>query len=137
MRVFRIVLGAAGLVAVGFGLWSMREFDVAQLRSAFVWLAGGVVAHDFVLAPIVVALGVVAARVAPARVRTPLVVAFVLWGSLTLVALPALSGPGVRADNPTLLDRPYVAAWLALSAIAVACVLAYALVRRDRRGGRS
>lgn len=133
MRALRIVLGAAGVAAVCFGVWTMRDSEGAELRSALAWLAGVVVAHDFVLAPFVVVLGVVVTRVVPVTWRTPGIVAFVLWGSLTLIALPALSGLGARPDNPSLLDRPYVTAWLVLSAAAIVAVPAYAALRgRDR-----
>ena len=132
MKALRGVLVIAGIAMVGFGLWSMREFELAQLTSAFGWLAGGVVVHDFVLAPIVVGLGVVLFRLLPVRMRTPLVVAFVLWGSLTLIALPAMSGLGVRPDNPTLLDRSYVTAWAVLSGVTAVAVAAYAWLRRAR-----
>lgn len=134
IRVVRAALAVAGLAAVCFGVWSMRDFDAMRLRSVLAWLGGVVVVHDAVLAPVVTVLGVVATRVVPAGWRTPLTVAFILWGSLTLVALPALSGLGERPDNPTLLDRPYVAAWLVLSMVAVAAVPAYVGLRRgDRR----
>lgn len=134
IRVVRLLLMAAGLAGIAFGLWSMREFEIAQLRSAVVWLVGGVIAHDLVLAPIVVAAGVLVARVVPADVRTPLTVGLVLWGSLTLIAVPALSGLGMRPDNPTLLDRAYLPAWLLLSALIAAAVPAYVGLRRGRRG---
>ena len=134
MRVVRGLLVVTGVVAIAFGLWSMREFEIGQVRSAVVWLVGGVVAHDLVLAPVVVVLGVVTGRIAPGRWRVPLVVVFVVWGSLTLIVLPALSGLGVRPDNPSLLDRAYLPAWLLLSVLAALAVPAYAWLRRaDRR----
>lgn len=133
IRLVRVALVVAGVAAVCFGVWSMRDFGVERSWSALVWLGGVVVVHDAVLAPVVTVLGVVAWRIAPARSRTPLAVAFVLWGSLTLIALPALSGLGVRPDNPSLLDRPYLAAWLVFSAVAVASVPAYAWLRRGDR----
>ena len=131
IRAVRVALVVAGLAGIAFGLWSMREFEFVQLRSAAVWLVGGVIAHDLVLAPIVALLGAVTWRIAPARWRTPVVVVFVLWGSLTLVALPVLSGLGARPDNPSLLDRPYLPAWLLLSALAALAVPVYVWLRRD------
>ena len=132
MTVLRALLVAAGVAAIGFGLWHWRDLELEKLVSTLVWLAGSVVAHDLVLAPVVVVLGVVAARLVPRRWRTPLAVGFVLWGTLTLVALPALSGMGERPDNPTLLDRPYATAWWAGTALVVLCVLAYGLLTRRR-----
>lgn len=132
VRAIRVLLVAAGIAAIGFGLWHWRDIDPEKLTSTLVWMAGVVVAHDLVLAPLVVALGVVAARLVPQRWRTPLAVGFVLWGTLTLIALPVLSGMGERPDNPTLLDRPYATAWWAGTALVVLCVLAYGLLRRER-----
>ena len=43
----------------------MRDFTREQLTSEAFWLAGGVVLHDAVLAPVVVALGYAASRVLP------------------------------------------------------------------------
>lgn len=133
MRALRGMLGVAGAVAIGFGVWSMRDFEFEQLWSMIAWLIGGVVVHDFVLAPVVVVVGVTIARVVPGDVRTPLAVGLVLWGTLTLIALPALSGLGVRSDNPSLLDRPYLAAWLLCTALTAVVVSAYVWLRR---GGR-
>lgn len=130
--VLRTLLGAAGVAAIGFGLWHALDFEPAQLVSAAVWLAGAVVVHDFVLSPVVVLIGALLARSVPADWRTPSAVAFVIWGSLTLIALPVLSGLGERPDNPSLLDRPYAAAWWGGTALVVLVVLAYGLLARRR-----
>lgn len=128
----RFALGAAGIAAIGFGLLAARDIEFAKLVSAAVWLAGVVVAHDFVLSPFVVVLGVLALRWVPGAWRVPLVVGFVLWGSLTLIALPALSGLGVRPDSPSLLDRPYRTTWLIGTALVVLAVLVAGALRRKR-----
>lgn len=128
----RMLLGVAGVAAIVFGLWHALGFEPEKLISAAVWLAGVVVLHDFVLSPVLAALGLAAGRVVPRRWRTPLVVAFVGWGAVTLIALPAMTGLGVRPDNPSLLDRPYVTTWWAGTALVVLCVLAYGLLCRPR-----
>ena len=61
-------------------------------------------------------------RVLPAPWRAPAVIALVVWGTLTVAAVPVLTRAGARADNATLLDRPYVATWWAISAIVVVLV---------------
>jgi hypothetical protein len=103
-----------------------------------VWLAGGVVLHDLVLAPLVVLLGVALARVLPGAARGPVVVGAVVLGSVTLLAVPVLGRFGARPDNPTLLDRPYWAGWSLLAALtAVAVATGVAVVRsRQRRRSR-
>ena len=92
------------------------------------WLAAGVLLHDVVLSLAVVAVGAVVTRLLPVPVRLPAVVALVVVGSLTLVAVPVLGRFGAKADNPTLLDRPYLGSWLVL--------LVLTRGRGRRRGGR-
>lgn len=128
----RGLLGAAGVAAIGFGLWHVLDFEPGRLVSAALWLAGAVLLHDLVFSPVVVLLGVLLTRVVPAVWRTAVVVAFVLWGSLTLIALPVLSRLGERPDNPSLLDRPYAAAWWGGTALVVLAVLASGLLARRR-----
>jgi protein-S-isoprenylcysteine O-methyltransferase Ste14 len=96
------------------------------------WLAGGVLGHDALLSPIVVVLGVMATRLAPSAARAPLAVALIVWGSITLVAVPVLGRFGALSDNPTLLDRPYQTSWLVLTGLVVAAVAATSLVRARR-----
>ena len=81
MRAVRALLVLAG---VGFGLWGlwlMREFTSERLVSAGIWLGGGIVLHDAVLAPLTVAIGVAGGRGALLQVAAmvpPLVVFAVL-----------------------------------------------------------
>ena len=61
MRGLRFAVGALGIAAGLYGAWSLREVDWSDWPSLLAYLVGGVVAHDFLLAPIVVAIGVLAA----------------------------------------------------------------------------
>jgi hypothetical protein len=92
-----------------------------------------VVLHDAVLSLAVLAVGAVVLPVLPQAAKAPAVVAFVVLGSATLFAVPVLGGFGVRADNPTLLDRSYWAGWLALAALLLAAVLLATFVGSRRR----
>jgi hypothetical protein len=130
----RLLLGALGLVAGLYGAWLLlSRQDRDQQTNAAVWLVSGVVLHDFVLAPVVLVLVVVGARVIPAAARAPAVVGLVVLGTVTMVAIPVLGGFGERSDNPTLLDRDYVVGWLVLAGLVVATVLLATLVRSRRR----
>lgn len=129
MRAARLCLGALGLAATAYGLVLLVGLGTEQVAAVVVWVGGGVVAHDALLAPLVVALGVLAAVRAPSWWRTPLVWALVVLGPLTLVAVPVLGRFGAKEDNPTLLDRPY---WLGY-ALVVLVVLALAAVSARRR----
>ena len=64
--------------------------------------------HDAVLAPVVVALGVVAARALPQQHRAVAAIAFLVWGTLTLAVANVLSGVGGKPGMDSLLHRPYV-----------------------------
>ena len=128
----RIVLIACGVLAAAYGARTLLGEDPRDLLDAALWLAGAVVVHDFVLAPSVI-LGALALRHwLPPTWRTPLVVLAIVLGSLTLVAVPVLGRFGARPDNPSLLDRPYVAGWLALLALGLLAVAGHVLAQRVR-----
>ena len=133
----RWVIGATGVVIGAFGAWFLfSRQDLDQLISAGEWLVAGVILHDGVIAMITIALGALAVRLVPAPARAPLVVAFVVLGSVTLLAVPVLGRFGARTDNPTLLDRDYTAGWLVLAGITLVAVVVATLVRsRSSRGG--
>ena len=121
------------LTGIGFGLWGlwlMRDFTRQQLTSEGFWLAGGVVLHDAVLAPVVVAIGFVASRVLPGHFRSSTATAFLLWGTLTIAFLPTLSGKGGKVGNHTILGKPYVLSWLILTAVLIVGAVVAARLRR-------
>lgn len=130
MRAVRAVLVAGGFAMGLWGLWLMRDFRFDQLLSAVVWLAGGVVAHDGILAPVVVAIGVVLARFTPRHVRKPMTVGLILWGTVTVAVANVLSGQGGKPDNDTILNRPYVATWLVMTLVVFAGFATYSAVSR-------
>ena len=129
MRVARLGLGAVGLAALAWGLLLVGGLG-SQLVAVLVWLAGGIVVHDGLLAPVVIGLGLLAAARAPSWLRVPLIGLLVVLGPLTLVAVPVLGRFGARYDNPTLLDRPYWAGYLAVVVLAVVAAGAVAARRR-------
>jgi hypothetical protein len=130
MRAVRALLLTAGVACGLWGLWLMRDFTREQLTSEAFWLAGGVVLHDAVLAPVVVALGYVASKVLPAHWRSSTATAFVVWGTLTVAFLPVLSGEGGKPGNDTILGKPYVLSWVVLTLVLVAYAALAALWRR-------
>ncbi|WP_406398336.1 hypothetical protein OH805_05215 [Streptomyces sp. NBC_00879] len=110
----RIVTGALGLALMTVG--AVLLLTGGQLKDVALWLAGAIVLHDGIVAPLVLGVGLLLAAV-PARgtVRGALIVA----GCLTAVALPVLLRPGTP-KNPTVLPLDYVRNWLlALAAVAV------------------
>ena len=121
----RLAIGAVGLLAGLYGaylLLSRQDHD--QLLSAAIWLGAGVVLHDFVLAPLVLGVVFVGARLVPAGLRAPAVAGLVVLGTATLFALPVLGRFGERPDNPSLLNRHYGIGWLVLAGLVLLAVAA-------------
>ncbi len=132
MRAVRWALGGFGLAAGGYAGWLLtRRPD--DLLAVLAWLAGGVIAHDLVLAPLVLGVCLLGSRLLPARAHAGAVLALAVFGSITLVAIPVLVGFGAKADNPTLLDRNYLLGWMSIGALTLAASVVVAF--RDRRGG--
>ncbi|WP_299443998.1 hypothetical protein [uncultured Phycicoccus sp.] len=131
MKAARIALGGAGAAALAWGLLLLAGLG-PQVLAVAVWAVGGIVGHDAVIAPLVVVVGALAAARVPGWLRPVLVGLLVVLGPLTLVAVPVLGRFGARVDNPTLLDRPYWAGYLAVVALALVVTAALALRRRPR-----
>lgn len=136
MRTVRLAVAAAGLALALVGVRALFVLGWDNFRATVVWLAVGVAAHDAVLAPITVGLGLLTVRLLPAFAKAPLVVAFVVFGSLTVLAVPVLGRFGARPDNPTLLDRDYGTAWWGLAIVVLLAVVVASLVERRRTNGK-
>ena len=104
-----------------------------RLTSTALWLGGGIVLHDFVLAPLVVVIGVIAVRVVPDRHRAVAAVAFLVWGAVTVAVANVLSGQGGKPGMDSLLNRPYLTSWLVLTAVAVGAAMVAGVIRTRRR----
>ena len=130
----RLLLGALGVAVATYGGWLLLQEDLSDLVDTAVWLAGGVVLHDFLLVPLTLLLGVALIRLMPANLRAPVAGGLVVLGTVTLMAVPVLGGWGANADNPTILDRNYTAGWLVVAGVTMLVVV---LTIALRRGGRS
>ena len=126
----RVALIGLGVALMLYGAWLvLSRQDPGQWLEVGLWLGAGVVIHDAVISGLVIGACLLGSRLLPAPWRAPAAVALVVWGAMTLAAVPVLSGLGVRADNPTLLDRPYVATWWVITALVVLVVAAAGFVR--------
>lgn len=138
MTALRLLLGLSGLAALAYGALVLLDVGMQNLLDTALWLIGGVLLHDAVLAPLTIGLGVLLAallrsRPSPRRAG-PFVGAAVVLATVTMVAVPVLGRFGARPDNPTLLDRPYVLGWLVLAALTLLGATATVAVR-DRVDG--
>ena len=129
MIAIRTTLVLAG-VAVGcygaFLLWG----NPSVVRIV-VWAVLAAVVHDFVFAPLCAAAGLAGRTLIPARWRPPVAVAALCSVVLALLAVPVYAKPGLRLDNPTVLDRDYaVGLWIAIAAVWVCVPLYYLAARR-------
>ncbi len=90
MRV-RVGLGAVG-VAIGLvGVWAfLTGVPSRQWLGVFVWMGGVVAAHDAVIAPAAVVLGLVVFAKLPRRSRGPLRVVALAAASVALIGVPLL-----------------------------------------------
>lgn len=132
----RGVLIALGSALILYGAWLvLSRQDPGQWLEVGIWLGAGVVAHDAVISGLVIGVCLLGSRLLPTPWRAPAVIALVVWGGVTITAIPVLTGLGVRADNPTLLDRPYVATWWVISALVVVAVAAAGFVRSRAHAG--
>jgi hypothetical protein len=134
--VARGLLGGLGVALGAYGAWlALTRQDAGQLVEIAVWLAAGVLLHDVVIAGVVLAAAALGRRFLPGPWRAPATLALVVWGGVTLMAVPVLGRFGARADNPTLLDRPYLGAWAALKVATLLVVAVGGLVRARRGAG--
>ncbi len=104
-----------------------RAFNVAT------WLGGGLLLHDLVLVPIVLALVWIVGRIAPAFVRAPLRVGILASALIIAIAWPALRGYGDRTDNPTVHPLDYGSSVLTALAIVWSVVVLWSLLAFLRR----
>jgi hypothetical protein len=123
-----LALGGAALGLYGVSLlWDNPGEVIVRIAC---WAAAGVVLHDFVFAPLCVALGFAGRRLIPRAWWAPIAVAALCSVVLALLAIPVFSRPGAHLDNPTVLDRNYpLGLWLSI-AVVWQCLLLYLIVVR-------
>ena len=133
MRAARLLVAGLGVVVAAYGVvLTLTRLEPGQLLELGVWLAAGVLVHDVLVAGTVLLAASVGGRVLPAASRAPAALALVVWGSVTVMAVPVLGRFGARPDNPTLLDRPYLPAWAAATVLTVLVVSVGGLVAARR-----
>ena len=129
MKALRLLLGATGVVLIVVGAVFLSGDRFGDLVGVGAWLAGGVVAHDAVIGPLVIVVGALGVPLLPSAFRAPVVVGLVVLMTVTLMAVPVIGRFGAKADDHGLLNRPYVALWLVFAALVVVAVVIASWVR--------
>lgn len=127
-----LVPGLAAVAYGAYGLWT--SLSSAALQSWAVWMVGGALLHDLVVAPVWIGLGWLAARVLPRPARAPVVVGAAVSASVALVALPFVLGFGGDEGDTSFLPRDYglTLAVVVGSVLAASAVWAAVRVQRAR-----
>lgn len=122
----------AGGAILAFGVAGFaRNHAQTMPGNALRFLFGALVAHDLVWAWLVAAVGAVLVRAIPARIRPTVMAALATSAVLVLISVPALTGEGRLANNPSILPRD---AWAGLAeALAVTWLIAAVLAVRAWR----
>ena len=100
------------------------------------FLLGGALAHDLVLAPVVLLTGVALARSVRGRWRAPIQAALFISGALLLFAFPELRGYGRALHNPTSLPHNYRANLMLMAGAVAGGTAAVAALSASRRRPR-
>jgi hypothetical protein len=125
------VVGLACTV-VGFRSLLVESGDTHPTATA-AWVVALAVAHDLLVVPVVLAIGVAVKRLSPPGVRAPIETGLLVSGSLALIAWPLVRGYGRLPDNPSILPRDYGAGLVAILILVWVATLALALLGRRRR----
>ena len=97
------------------------------------FLVGGALAHDLVLAPLVLLAGTALARTVKGRWRAPVQTALFISGTLLLFTYPALRGYARVLHNPTSLPYDYATNLALVVGAVLAGTAAVAIVSASRR----
>lgn len=125
-------------VGVPIVAWGVR--DSARLAGRVCpgdllrWSGGLLLAHDLVLVPLVLAVGLGLRRVVPEVAWPPIRWALATTGVLALVGWPYVRGYGRTPANPTVLDRSYGTGIVVAVALTWAAAAAWTAIRVQVRG---
>jgi len=131
-RIFWVGL-ALGTLPMAWGLWLYLEAapDLRRRLDLAKWLVGLDLAHDLVLAPLVVGLGYAVTRVVPPRARAAVQAALIATGMVLLVGWLPLVGSS-ETDNPTIQPLDYGPSIATVVAVIWVTVLLVTFLRARR-----
>jgi hypothetical protein len=135
---WRIPLVGAGVALAGYGLFRLAaQPGSSQPQSLIVWLIGGVVLHDGIIAPITIGTGWLLARWIRPRERRFVQFALVWSGLVAVIAIPLIALRGSQPVGKALEEQNYGAHLAVLvGGIAAVVALAYVMIAVRRRCGQ-
>jgi hypothetical protein len=122
-------------MAVG-AWWALTERPDTHPFELARWVVASDLAHDLLVAPVVVAVGWLAGRLLPRPLRAPVRWAMATTAILCLVAWPYVRGYGRNPTVPSLLDRNYATGLAAYVGAVWAAAAAWAVVASLRARAR-
>ena len=129
------VIGSAIMVfgAVGVVLNKSKTHPVGTV----IYYTGAAVAHDALIAPAAILVGLVVRAVVPHAYRAAVRGGLIVSGVLALVSLPLVIGKGKQADNPSHVPLPYgrnllICLAVVWGVVALLCLVRLARGRRER-----
>ncbi len=133
MRNYRIAIGVAGGMLLGFGVFRLvTQLDTSDLVALVLWLIAAVALHDGLIAPLTVGTGVALTRVPP-RARRYLQGGLVVAALITVIAIPLIARQGTQPPPKAILLRDYAANLSLLLGMTIAVALVLYFVRRVGR----
>ncbi|GIF16628.1 hypothetical protein [Actinoplanes teichomyceticus] len=133
----RRVLVASGLLIMAYALVGAVADGQVDLLGVLVFGVAVLLLHDAVFVPLLLAGGALIRRLVPVRWQTTARAVAVIDLAVAVVGLPLVAGFGRRADDPSVLPRPYATGLLLIVvATAVTAVLGRKGIERWRGGRR-
>lgn len=124
------VVGALTMLGGALGL--VLQMHRTHPVGTALYYAGGAVAHDLVIVPAAILVGLVVRAVVPLAYRPTVRGGLIVSGVVGLVALPLVLGKGRESDNPSHVPLPYTRNLLLILAVVWAVVALLCLVRLVR-----
>lgn len=132
-RGFWVAAGiGAALSGWGVVLYLRATPDLHRRIGFAAWLVGLDLAHDALVAPFVVLIGLAVARLVPATIRAPVQAGAIASACVLLVAAAPLARTADGTRNPTIQPLDYRTATLTVLAVVWSACALWVLIRARR-----
>ncbi|HEY1537901.1 MAG TPA: hypothetical protein VGF63_00780 [Solirubrobacteraceae bacterium] len=129
---------AVGGAVFAFGLYGLLRNSAQTVPlDVLKWIAGPLILHDALVAPAVLAAGLVLARLLPVAIRAGMQATLTVCAIVVVMSVPVLKAVGRRPDNPSLLPHDYPQNLAVVIAVILTggTLLTLARAARARRAG--